>query len=431
MRCDYSCKSAEHTLSRRAFLGGTAAAGAFAGASFAGLPMPAVASGLEQQKKQILMVWLAGGVSQLETWDPKPKTDTGGPFRSIETSVPGIRISELLPETAKLMHHLALLRSINTKENDHGRGAYVMHTGRPQTPGRDYPHLGSVAACFVAPEDDPLPGYIHVTPGGSGGVSARDAAFLGPKYGPLTLGNGNAPANTGRHDSITLESDQARHQLRSMFSDRFALRRRTAITDAYTSTYEQALQLMERREIFDVTKEPQKDQDRYGSHDFGRHCLLARRLLEAGVTFVKVSHSNYDTHNENFAFHIEQLGEFDRGFSNLLSDLADRGQLEHTLVIVASEFGRTPRINHLYGRDHWGKAWSIALGGLGIKTGNVVGATNHNGTEVSDREVDGGHLFHTYLHAVGIDPLVDDFFVNGRDVQIADPAAGPINELLA
>ena len=144
--------------------------------------------------------------------------------------------------------------------------------------------------------------------------------------------------------------------------------------------------------------------DRYGRHDFGRHCLLARRLLEGGVTFVKVTHSNYDTHHENFDFHIEQLGEFDRPFATLLDDLAERGLLDSTLVVVMSEFGRTPKINRNYGRDHWAKAWSVALAGCGIKGGAVVGKTNANGTAVTDREVNGGHLFHTYFRALGLEP---------------------------
>ncbi len=187
---------------------------------------------------------------------------------------------------------------------------------------------------------------------------------------------------------------------------------------------------MERREVFDVTKEPAKDQERYGSHDFGRHCLLARRLLEAGVTFVQVSHSNYDTHNENFSFHLEQVGEFDQGFSNLIGDMAARGLLEHTLVVVMSEFGRTPNINYLYGRDHWDKCWSVALAGCGLKHGLAFGKTNDKGTEVADAQVSAGHLFHTYLRAVGVDPSFG-FEANGRPIQLADPAARPIMDLLA
>ena len=186
---------------------------------------------------------------------------------------------------------------------------------------------------------------------------------------------------------------------------------------------------MEKRDVFDVSKEPAKDHDRYGKHDFGKHCLLARRLLENDVSFVQVTHSNYDTHNENFNFHLEQLGEFDRPFATLVADLEDRGLLDSTLVVVLSEFGRTPKINPRYGRDHWGTAWSICLGGAGIQRGAVIGKTNDQGTAVADREVDHGHLFHTYLQAVGLDST-DTFNVGGRPVPLADPAYKPIEELL-
>jgi hypothetical protein len=428
MRCSYACGTAEHMISRRSFLG-TASAGLGLASGFAGLVQPAVAADLAKRERQVLLVWLHGGASQLETWDPKPGTDTGGPFRSIETSVPGLRISELMPMTARQMHRMALVRGVNTKEDDHGKGYYYMHTGRREVPGQEYPHLGSLAARFLTKAQDPLPGYVHIQPGG-GGLSGREAAFLGPKYGSLVLGNGNAPANTTRPGSLDATAATKRDLLRHHLNDRFALRRRTAETDAYTTTYEQALQLMERREVFDVTKEPPRDLDRYGTHDFGRHCLLARRLLESGVTFVKVTHSNYDTHNENFDFHLEQVGEFDQSFSAIIDDLAARGRLAHTLVIVMSEFGRTPTINHLYGRDHWSAAWSVVAAGAGIKPGVVVGKTNAKGTAVVDGQVHAGHLFHTYLRAVGLDPS-SPFEVDGRAVQVADPAARPIAELLA
>src|SRR5262245_51640808 len=428
MRCTYACGSADHLVSRRSFLGGVAA-GLGLASGFSGMVLPAVSAELQRRERQVLLIWLAGGASQLETWDPKPKTDTGGPFRDIETTVPGVRISELLPLTARQMHRMALVRSVNTKEDDHGKGHYMMHTGRRQTPGQEYPHLGSVMAKYLTSEQNPLPGYIHVQPGG-GGLSRGEAAFLGPKYGSLVLGNGHPPANTARAGSLSDAGALGRDTLRHHLNDRFAKRRRTAETDAYTTTYEQALQLMERREVFDVSKESERDLERYGKHDLGRHCLLARRMLQAGVTFVKVSHSNYDTHNENFDFHLEQVGEFDQSFSALLDDLASSGRLEHTLVIVMSEFGRTPRINYLYGRDHWSAAWSIALAGAGIKPGVVIGKTNANGTAVVDEQVHAGHLFHTYMRAVGLDPS-DPFDVNGRAIQIADPAASAIKGLLA
>lgn len=427
-RCDYSCRTVDHVLSRRAFLGGLGGLGA--AAALGGVPIGSLAGELGQKKKQILMVWLAGGASQLETWDPKPKTDTGGPFRAIDTSVPGIRISELMPRTAQQMHHLAIFRGLNTAEDDHGKGHYIMHTGRRETPGQEFPHLGSLAAWHLGSEKDALPGYIHIQPGG-GGITGSDAAFLGPRFGALNLGNGQPPANTARPEVVTPEEDAARHALRVHANDRFALRRRTAETEAYTNTYDQARQLMERREVFDVTKEPAGDQERYGNFDFGRHCLMARRLLEAGVTFVKVTHSNYDTHNENFDFHLEQVGEFDQGFAALIADLAARGLLETTLVVVMSEFGRTPNINLYYGRDHWSKAWSVALAGVGVKKGVVVGSTNANGTEVTDGQATGGDVFHTVLRAVGVNPVTDEFSANGRDFQVADPSSHAISELLA
>lgn len=427
MKCTYACGSQEHLIARRRFMGGVAAGALVGGLHYFG--RPATAEQLASKQMRVLAINMAGGLSQLESWDPKPKTNTGGPFRAIPTSVPGIHLSELLPETAKVMHHLALIRSINTKENDHGKGAYMMFTGRRESPATDYPRLGAVAARTLSPANASLPGHIQITPGGGGGRS-NDAAYLGPKYASIALGNGNPPQYTARPDSISQASDDQRNLFRRMANDRFALKRRTALTDAYVSSYEQAQELMKQRDIFDVAKEPQTDQDRYGTHDFGRHCLLARRLLQNGVTCVQVTHSNYDTHNENFNFHLEQMGEFDKPFATLVADIADRGMLDSTLIVVLSEFGRTPQINQYYGRDHWGNAWSICLGGGKIQRGAVIGKTNDNGTEVADREVDAGHLFHTYLQAVGVDSA-GSFNIDGREVPMADPAFQPIRELLA
>jgi uncharacterized protein (DUF1501 family) len=428
MKCHYACQSPEHLLERRKFLGTLAGA---AGMSAIGFPrvLQAAMPELASTQKHILVIWLAGGLSQLESWDPKPKTDTGGPFRAIPTSVPGTHISELLPYTAKQMHHLSIVRSINTKEDDHGRGHYCMTTGRRQDPVADYPHLGAVAAKVLAPADSPLPGHIHIVRGGGGG-GASNAAFLGPKYASISLGNGNPPQNTERPASLSEAADAERNAFRRQVNDHFARRRRTADSDAFVSSFDAAKQLMDRRDVFDVTKEPAADLERYGTHEFGRHCLLARRLLEHGVSGVQVNHSNYDTHNENFDFHIEQLGEFDRTFATLVEDLVARGLWKSTLLVVMSEFGRTPNINRFFGRDHWGKAWSVVLGGCGIQPSAVIGKTNANGTEVADRQVDHGHLFHTYLKAVGVDPTAK-FDAGGRAIPMADPAAEAISELLA
>jgi hypothetical protein len=429
MHARYACQSGAHGLARRQFLG-TLAAGT--GAMLGGLgtfAQPAFSAGLQQQQKRMLVFNLHGGVSQLESWDPKPGTNTGGPFRAIPTSVPGMHISELLPETAKQMHHLALVRSIDTAEGDHGKGAYMMLHGRKQTPASDFPTLGAVVAKTVTPETSALPGHVIVTPGGGGG-RANDASYLGPKYASLSLGGGQPPQHTARPDGLTAEMDAGRNAFRKQLDAEFFARRRTARTEAYTYSYDQAQQLLAQRDVFDVTKESEADFARYGKHDLGRQCLMARRLIEHGISFVQVTHTNYDTHNENFTFHLEQLGEFDRPFATLVGDLADRGLLEHTLIVVLSEFGRTPNINHLYGRDHWGTAWSVLVGGHGIQKGAIIGKTNANGTEVVDRKVDHGHLFHTYLSALGVDTS-GSFNIDGRDLPIADPAYQPIRELLA
>lgn len=429
MNAKYACHSPEHKIARRQFLGSMAAFGAGACAGGLGVfSAPAIAGQLQADQKRVVIVNMAGGLSQLESWDPKPGTATGGPFRAIPTSVPGIHISELLPDTAKQMHHLCLVRGVNTSEDDHGKGRYLMFTGRRQTPASEYPEIGAVAAKSLAPVDSPLPGYILVTPGGAGG-RGNESAYLGPKFASIQLGNGKPPQNTVRPDGLSESSEAARQTFRRHVNDQFLSRRRTAITEAFTYSFEQAEQLMRQRDAFDVSKEPERDADRYGKYDFGRHCLLARRLLEKGITCVQLTHSNYDTHNENFNFHIEQLGEFDKSFACLVADLADRGMLESTLIVVLSEFGRTPNINLYQGRDHWSKAWSICMAGCRIPRGHVYGKTNDDGTAVVDGEVNHGALFHTYLEATGVDST-GSFVIDGRKMPIADPAEAAVSALL-
>ena len=426
MSLTYPCGTREHGIARRKFLG-TMAAGTVVG-GLGAMAQPSIAELLASQQKRIVVFNMHGGLSQLESWDPKPGVETGGPFLSIPTSVPGIHISELLPKTAQQMHHLCLIRGVNTSEDDHGKGRYLMLTGRRQTPAGEYPELGAVASKCLSTPDSALPGHILITPGGGGG-RGNDAAWLGPKYSSLQLGNGNPPPNTSRPDSIAEDSDAARQEFRRSINERFLNRRRTAITEAFTYSFEQAEKLMAQKDVFDVSKEPTAEIERYGTHDLGRHCLLARRLLERGVTFVQLSHSNYDTHNENFNFHIEQLGEFDFAFSTFVADLAQRGMLDSTLIVVLSEFGRTPNVNHYAGRDHWSRAWSVCTAGGRMPRGCAFGATNDKGTEVVDKQVEHGSLFHTYLQAVGVDST-GNFSIDGRDIPIADPAAKPIEGLL-
>src|SRR5262249_44271201 len=212
IRCEYACQSDDHALGRRAFLGAAAAgaAGLFGLGSFAA---PAAARDLARSGKRVLTIFLSGGVSQLEPWDPKPGTDTGGPLRATPTSVPGVHICELLPQTAKQMHRMVLVRGINTAEDEHGRGATIMLTGRRPEPGFEYPHIGAVAAKLLGTGTEDLPGHIQIHPGGGGGFNKQDAAFLGPRFASVVLGDGKPPADLSRPAGLTTEADRQRDAL--------------------------------------------------------------------------------------------------------------------------------------------------------------------------------------------------------------------------
>ena len=434
MKRHYPCGSIEHGLSRRAFLNRTSLGSIGLAAGLGGIitSNTTIAEQVQSKSKRVLNIFLHGGVSQLETWDPKPNTDTGGPFRAIPTSVPGIHICELLPYTAKQMHRLSIVRSLDTKNGDHARGVSEMTTGRGRMPGADFPHIGAVTARSLMPETFSLPGHVLIrsSPGGRNVESEfHSAAYLGPRYASMALYDANPPKFEDRPGEISDEADVRRNAVRERANERFLRRRRTAETEAYNFSYTQARELLANKHVFEISREPASDQERYGTSQFGKHCLLARRLLENGVPYVQVNHADYDTHHENFDFHIEQLGEFDQPFATLVADLEDRGLLADTLICVMSEFGRTPKINKTYGRDHWGTAWSVVLGGSSIQPGAVIGKTNANGTEVTDRVVDHGHIFHTILQAVGVDSM-GEFEIAGRKFPVADPSRGAIAELL-
>lgn len=426
MKRNVACSSPSHLVSRRSMLANMLAGAAGVGA-VGRLVHPAIAAQIEAQKKQVLIFLLNGGLSQFESFDPKPNTDTGGPFRTIPTSVPGTHFCELMPYTAKQAHRLAVVRSMFAEQvpGSHAGARDYAETGRSPVLG-PYPLLGPVYSKLLGPGGE-LPGNIHIAPSRWG--PRQDAAFLGPRHASLMLSGGRPPLNMER-PGLFGSSDEARYGLRDVIDHRFSQRRRTAHTEAYNASYQQAAQLMRQKELFDVTKEPQQDQDKYGSHDMGRHCLLARRLLEAGVTCVKVTHNNYDSHMENFNFHLEQLGEFDRPFATLIDDLSERGMLDHTLVILMTEFGRTPQIQPDLGRDHWPKNWSVVLAGCGIQAGALLGKTNDNGTEIADRPVHVGDMFHTYLSAVGIDSTTA-IEVGGNPIPAAAPERAPVKEILS
>jgi hypothetical protein len=419
-----ACPSHEHTLSRRQFLGGSLGL-----LGWHALLQPAVGRELQTQQKRVLLVWMSGALSQLESWDPKPGAVTGGPFRAIPTSVPGLHISELLPYTARQMHRLVVLRGVSTGLADHRLGTTLMQTGRRPEAAQDYPYLGSAVTKWLGAPDATLPGFMHITPPNFP-EDDKAQAFLGPKYAALTLPNGQPPANLLRQAALSEDADRLRRDFRAKLDRGFTQGRAVAETEAYTHSFEQAAQLMRQRQLFSIDREPVASRERYGHGDFGRHCLLARRLLEQGVSCVQLTHGTYDTHTENFEFHLEKLTEFDRPFATLIDDLHERGMLASTLVVVMSEFGRTPKINAYLGRDHWATAWSVVAGGCGLKQGVVLGKTNADGTAVTERPMNSAQLFHTWFRAVGLD-TEKKYHVNQRPIPVAEPDIEPVAEVLA
>ena len=411
-------------LSRRAFLGSVGAAGIL------GLARPLPAAYLQKQQKRVLLVFQHGGLSQLESWDPKPNTDTGGPFRPISTSQPGVQVCDLLPHTARQMHHLSLLRGLNTGDSNHDTARVTMLTGwRQGMFGGQYPSMGAVCANLLSAQRS-QPAFVvlaqrdqwHLQP-------LLDASYLGPDCAPIVSFDEQPPDNAVPQPEVTEAHAARRRSVREQLNREFARGRKTAEVAAYESSFEKARQLVAKRKLFDITTESGKDQERYGTHAFGKRCLIARRLLEADTTFVKLNHGNYDTHFENFNHHLHRLEEFDRPFAALIQDLADRGLLDSTLVIVTGEFGRTPKLNSSIGRDHWSTAWSIALGGCGIRPGAIHGATNANGTEVTDGQIGFAHLFQTFYSALGIDPHQE--LENGdQPLKMFEEGGAPIKEVL-
>ncbi len=418
------CRPWEHRFSRRQWLG-AAAAGATAS-----LCSPAIAEAIKKNDRQVLFIWLDGGMSQLESWDPKPGTPFGGPFRSIETSVPSVRISELMPNTAKQMHRLAVVRSLCTQDNSHSAGVARIQRGDPKSRGVVYPYFGSAVAKLLGPGESGLPPYVWIKPG-SGGFKHQDAGFLGPKYGALAFGDGQPPNNLVRPESISESADQARQQLRNRTNRRYGQRRRKQVSEANTYVFDTAVTLMKRQELFDVTSFAPRDVQRYGEHEIGRHMLQARKMLQAGVRFVKVNSYGWDTHGDNFNGHVSLVGKFDQAFGAVIEDLQERGMLENVLVIAMSEFGRTPRINGHIGRDHWPEAWSLAMAGAGIKKGVVAGETNDKGTWVESQPFDIGHMFHTWFQALGIDSTDIEYDNNGQPLPIAHDDHSAVKEVLA
>lgn len=428
MQHSYSCHSTEHALSRRQML--KSMGGAVAAVGMSELVEPVLAEQVRQRQKQVLFVWLDGAMSQFETWDPKPGTQFGGPFKAIQTRLPGVRLCELMPNMAQRMNRFSIIRSMHTRFEDHSLAVDPIQRGDPKNRGVTYPFLGSAVSKLLGDGRHALPPYIHIKPG-SGGFMHQDAGFLGPEYGALALGDGRPPANLQPPPALTPEIHAARSELRDAINQRFARQRTRQLSNTYNYTFRIAQQMMDNAQLFDPARLDEKDLARYGGTEFGRHMLQARRLLEAGVTFVKVTMYYWDTHGDNFNCHLSGVPQVDQALAAILDDLINRGMYEHTLVVVLSEFGRTPKINGRIGRDHWPECWSLGLGGGGIKPGVVVGATNERGTFNAGAEYDIGHVFHTIFRALGIDPDKTEYDNNGQPLPIAHDDCSAIRELLA
>jgi uncharacterized protein (DUF1501 family) len=419
-----ACGQAVHGITRRRMLGNL---GGLVG--FGSLLHPSIAKQIEEKQKQVCLIWLDGGISQYESWHPLPESKFAGPFRSIKTSIPGIHFSELMPNTAKIAHKISVIRTMATKDPNHSTGVPRMQRGDPLDRGVDYPYLGSAVAKLLGPADPELPPYVWIKPG-NGGFIHREAGFLDARYGALALGDGRPPVHIHRPEGVSSELDAARNALRQKANERFRAYRNTSDVDAYETSYDMARKLMARKEIFDDEKLDPKDRERYGLHPLGRHVLQARQLLEAGVRFVKVNSYHWDTHGDNFNMSQRLVPQADQPFAALINDLDDRGMLDNTLVVMMSEFGRTPLINSRLGRDHWPDCWSIALAGCGIKRGAIIGDTTKDGAFVNGEGYDVGHLFHTIFSVLGIQSHRQKYRHKGQKLAIAHDDCEPIKEVM-
>ncbi len=393
------CSYADH-LSRRSFFKGTL--GTAAGGvvlNWGGLTsLPALAEEVRREQKHCILLWMNGGISQFETFDMKPGRPTGGLFRPIATNVAGTQICELMPKMAAQMDKIAVIRSMKTSEVDHPGGIYLMHTGyRPSATVR-FPEVGSIIAKYQGTEGRDLPNFIKISSQGNAG-----AGFLGPRYQPFAIGSeGQLPPFSGT--SLSKEAEQRRNELRAFAEDSFAARNPTEVARAHREGYEAARRLQQARGVFQLEDDWKQYSDLYGESAFGRRCLLARKLVEAGVPFIEVGQSSYDSHADNFGWHKGLVPPMEHAWAGLLVDLEQRGLLEKTLVVWTGEIGRTPQINNRAGRDHYVRCWTTALAGCGIKGGLVYGESDADGVEVKEHPVTEGDFFATIYSTLSIDP---------------------------
>ena len=431
-----------HISSRRDFL--SAGSLGFLGITLSEyLQAAATTSPFQAKATSVILFWLEGGPSHIDTWDPKSNSS----FKPISTNVAGIQVSELLPRIAKKMDKLALVRSMHTRGNDHPQATHYVITGHEINPAMQFPSVGSIITKELGPRNA-IPPYV-LTPKWDRGRQYEDyfrAAFLGGDYDPMCIPDPSRPGFQVTDLSLPKSVSQASVESRSAFLNVVDKRYRAlndtadhANVDAFTAQAWKMILTPAVRDAFDLSKESEKTKERYGKDPIGQSALLARRLVEAGSRFVTAAgyHSgSWDTHSDNDKTHRDRLTPpLDRTLTTLIDDLDERGLLDTTLVIAMGEFGRTPVINPNQGRDHWPNCWSLALSGGGIKTGQVVGSSDEKGFNVESRVVSMGDLYATIYKALGIDWRKEYMSPIGRPIKIAnsldDRTGEPVEELLA
>jgi hypothetical protein len=405
------------------------------------------------RKRSCILLWMNGGPSQMDTFDLKPGTANGGPYKEAATSIPSMKISEHLPKIAKHAQHLAIVRSMNTKEADHGRATYLMRTGRLPGGPIQYPAMGAFLSKELERPEAELPGFVSIAPFRFFIPAAYGPGFLGPQYAPLVVGDaanfGQQPGNGNIDNALKVRDldepgevrgprSQARVQLLDDMEQDFLSQRPDPAAQSHRTAYQRAVTLMRSAaaKAFDLSDEPAALRDAYGRNLFGQGCLLARRLVERGVPFVEVTLGGnggpgWDTHQDNFEQVKRLSGILDPAWGTLMEDLKTRGMLDSTLIVWMGEFGRTPRINGQKGRDHWASSWSTVLAGGGIKGGQVVGRTSADGMSVEDRPVSVADLLATICKALGLDPRTQNQSNVGRPIRLVEPTAKAIKEVLA
>jgi len=397
----FGFSTASNSPSRRHFMVG--AARNLLGVSFLPLVAGSASAATRQRKKakRVIYLYMAGAMSQFETFDPKPGTDSQGKGNSIGTDVAGIKISEYLPRLAKLTKELAIIRSLSTETGAHGPGSYIMRTGYREIASTRHPSIGPWIQKLAGKGNGVLPGSVVI----GAGSGHPGSGYLGAQFMPVPVGSASRGLQNTKPPKYLSEAQfNHRLDLARRFDRTFEKKFATTEVKGYTKLYQEAVHLMrsEELQVFDIHREPKPVREAYGNHGFGQGCLLARRLAQSGVRFVEVVLGGWDDHQSIFDRLPSRAAQFDQSLSALLRDLKSRGLLEETLVVVATEFGRTPTINKNTGRDHFPGAFSCVLAGGGIQGGTVYGTTDKTGRTIEKDPVSVGDFNSTIAYAMGL-----------------------------